>query len=804
MDIQYLGEHLFYGYAGRFALFLAFFAALFAVFAYFMGNNENRIDKRQWRCWGRKAFHVHALFVIAASVLFLFILLNRFYEYRYVWIHVENDLSLGYLIASFWAGQEGSLLFWILCQAVFGLVLIRFAREWESPVMMFMALAQVFMLSMVMGLRIGDLSIGMNPFMLMREAPENLGNHFFHELDYLSRITDGNGLNPLLRNFWMLSHPPLTFIGYAAVLVPFSYAMAGLWKREYHAWIRPALPWTLLGMIFLGAGILLGGVWAYEALSFGGFWAWDPIENASLVPWLILVAGMHLMLVSYKRKHSYFPAFLFSILAFVFVLYATYLTRSGVLSETSVHSFGGSSMGRHIMIYIAAMVILASILLIRNFSRFPSRQNEDIFTREFWLFIGSLVLLLSAFQIIFSTSIPVFNQLIGSSLAPPVDVVQHYNSWQLPFAVAIALLIAVTHFIGWDRNDAGSFLRRMSLSLILSAVFTILLAWLAEIGQAGYLLMLFASLFAFFSSLDLLLRFGKKLAGYGAIISHLGLALFLLAVLLTFSNKQTISQNTSGYFIGNQFPEHENLLLLKDEMVPMGDYHVSYVGKSFEGNRLQYQIDFLKKNREDAFYKVFSSFPSIQLNERMGNVYEPYAKIFLSHDVFTYVTFAEVEQDMKNERYVLLEELEIGINDSIRLANNTLSFVDLSTSVHSGETLDPNNVRITAIMEIRTHFGEIYSIEPVFTVENGQIGFEDASVRDLDLMFRFREVSEKPYTIVLEVYEVRPEFIIIKTVIFPYINLLWFSMLVILAGLITAFRNRWKRKDVTSSQEAKA
>jgi cytochrome c-type biogenesis protein CcmF len=801
MDIQYIGEHLFYGYAGRFSLFLAFIAALFAAFAYFLGSNEDRIDKRQWRSWGRRAFGAHAVFVILASAFLLLILLNRFYEYRYVWIHAENDLSIGYLIAGFWAGQEGSLLFWILSQALFGMILIRFARDWEAPVMTFMALAQIFMLSMVLGLRFGDVSIGMNPFLLLRESPENLANHFFHQADYVSQIADGNGLNPLLRNFWMLSHPPITFIGYAAVLVPFCYAMAALWKKKFHAWIKPALPWTILGMIFLGAGILLGGVWAYEALSFGGFWAWDPIENASLVPWLILVAGMHLMLVSYKRKHTYFPAFLFIILSFLFVLYATYLTRSGVLSETSVHSFGTSGIGRHIMVYIAIMLILAVTLLIRNYRNLPSKQSEEVFTREFWLFVGALVLVLSAFQIIFTTSIPVFNHLLGTNLAPPVNVVHHYNSWQLPFAVTIALLIAFTQFISWGRNDAGIYLRTLALSLILSVVCTLLLAWLLGMSQAGYVIMLFASLFALFSSLDLLLRFGKKYAEYGAIISHLGMALFLLAVLLTFSNKEIISKNTSGYFIGNQFPEHENLLLLKDEIVPMGDYHVRYVGNSFDGNRLQYQIDFLKRNREGAFYKTFSSFPSIQLNERMGNVYEPYAKIFLPFDVFTYITFAEVDQDVEQERFALLEKLEISINDSMSIANNNLVFVDLSTSLGSGEVLDPNNVRITALMEIQTHFGETYSVQPSFVVEDGQIGFQDATVRDLDLMFRFRDVSEKPYTIVLEIYEIRPEFIIIKTVIFPYINLLWFSMLVMLAGLIVAFRYRWKLKSGKVEQE---
>lgn len=790
MDIQYVGEHLFWGYFGRFALFMAFFSAIVSAFAYWRGADSALIDYRQWKSWGRRAFRFHSLMVGLASFALIFILLSRFYEYRYVWMHMENDLALGYKIASFWAGQEGSLLFWALCQVAFGLLLIRFARQWEAPVMGVFALSQVFMISMLLGLRFGALRIGFDPFLLLRLSPENIDNHFFHNPEYLSFIADGNGLNPLLRNFWMLSHPPVTFIGYAAVLVPFAYALSGLWKRQYHGWIRPALPWTVLAVFFLGAGILLGGVWAYESLTFGGFWAWDPIENASLVPWLILVAGLHLMLVSYKRKHSYFPAFLFIMLSFVFVIYATYLTRSGVLSETSVHSFGSDGMGRHILIYLFSFLVLGLVLLFRRYSQLPSKDNEEVFTREFWLFVGALVLVLSAFQVIFSTSIPVFNKLLGTNMAPPVDVVNYYNTWQLPFAVVIAILIAVTHFIGWGRNDYKTFLKNMALPLGLSLVVSLLFILFYGISGTGYVLMLLASSFAIFSSLDMLFRFRKRLMNTGAAISHLGMAMFILATLLTFSKKTTISENTSGYFLGENFPETENLLLIKGEVLPMGEYHVTYVGRTFDGERYLYQVDFLKENKEGDFYLAFSSFPTILLNERMGNVYEPYARIFPFRDIFTYVTFADLSQQELPEPYALLDEIRIALNDSIPFGNNILVLNGIETDSEPGQ-IDPDNLSITARAEVVTHFGRSYTVAPTYMIRNGQIMFRDDSIKDLDLMIRFRRVTDEPYTIVLEVYEERPEFIIIKTVIFPLINLLWLSIIIMLAGLWIAFRKRY-------------
>jgi cytochrome c-type biogenesis protein CcmF len=800
MDIQYTGEHLLPGQLGHFALVMAFLAALISLISFFLASGSRRTDGRQWAHWGRRSFQFHSLMVGVASLMLLMILVGRFYEYRYVWVHVENDLGIGYVLAAFWAGQEGSFLFWILCQAAFGLLLIRHAREWTPPVMTFMALSQVFMVSMVLGVRLGGLDIGMSPFLLLRESAENLDNPFFSNPAYLAQVTDGNGLNPLLRNFWMLSHPPFTFIGYASVLVPFSYAMAALWQRRFHDWIRPALPWTILGVFFLGIGILLGGVWAYESLTFGGFWAWDPIENASLVPWLVLVAALHLMLVSKNKRNSYFPGFLFIILSFVLVVYATYLTRSGVLSETSVHSFGNDGMGRHILSYILVLVLAAAYLLARHVGKLPPRDNEEPFTREFWLFVGALVLVLSAFQIFFSTSIPVLNRLAGTSLTPPLDPVTHYNTWQLPFAVVIALLIALTHFIRWGSNSLAPFVRSLSLSLVLALAGTVLLSILTGVRAADHLLMLFASLFALFSSLDLLLRFRRKLAGTGAVVSHLGMALFLLAVVLTFSQKTTISRNTSGYSLGQQLAEDENLLLIQGEVLPMGEYHVVYTGNQREGNLIRYQVDFLKENRDGAFYRVFSAFPSIRLNERMGNVYEPYTKVYPLRDIFTYITFADLERDLSPGEAVLAEALTLAVNDTVHLGNNHLVLRGLESGVSSDGTVDPDDIRLTAHLEVYTHFGQQYQASPVMVVRDGFLFHEDDGIRDLDLRFRFRNVTDTPFTILLEVYEDRPSFIVIKTVLFPYINLLWLSILVMLTGFLIAFVRRWRSRGASSEK----
>ncbi len=226
----------------------------------------------------------------------------------------------------------------------------------------------------------------------------------------------------------------------------------------------------------------------------------------------------------------------------------------------------------------------------------------------------------------------------------------------------------------------------------------------------------------------------------------------------------------------------------------MGEYHVTYVGNTREVNHIRYQVDFLKQNRDGAFYRVFSAYPSIQLNERMGNVYEPYAKVFPFRDVFTYITFADVESDLNPGEPALLEQLTIAVNDTVQMKNNRLVLHALEADQQAGGEIDKNNIRIAARLEVLTHFGGAYQTSAAFLVRDGFVLHEDGHVADLDLRLRFRNVTDTPFTIVLDVLEDRPAFIVVKTVLFPFINLLWFSILVMLAGLLWAFRDRWSKR----------
>ena len=336
MDTAYKGEHLLPGHLGQIFVILSFGAALLsAISYYFATTNTNKLDK-SWLKLARIAFYINSASILGVGACLFYVIYNHYFEYHYAWAYTSRDLPVYYIVSGFWNGQEGGFLLWAFWQAVLGNILIRRAKSWEQPVMTVVALSQVFLASMTIGIEFFGARIGSSPFLLLRNAVEG---PIFSSPDYLNFIKDGQGMNPLLQNYWMVIHPPVLFLGLASVVIPFAYAIAGLWQKRYKEWVNPAISYSLFAAMVLGVGVIMGSLWAYETLNFGGFWAWDPVENASIFPWLTLVAGLHVLIVFKNTGHSYVTATILILLSFVMVLYESFLARSGVLGEASVHAF---------------------------------------------------------------------------------------------------------------------------------------------------------------------------------------------------------------------------------------------------------------------------------------------------------------------------------------------------------------------------------------------------------------------------------------------------------------------------------
>jgi cytochrome c biogenesis factor len=435
--MEYIGEHLLPGQLGHLFAVLSFVSALLAAVAFFQATqNSTSPAYPGWRNLGRYAFFFHGAATLVVIGVLFWILTGKMYEYQYAWANISDDLPTRYVFSAFWKEQQGSFLLWSFWHIGLGAVLIFRAGRWETPVMTVIAVAEVFIASMLLGLYFGDTRFGASPFDLLRHT---MDAPIFEQADYLSKIK-GNGLNPLLQNYWMTIHPPTLFLGFASTIVPFAFAIAGLWTREHKAWLKPALSWSLFSSGILGIGILMGAAWAYEALSFAGYWAWDPVENTSLVPWLTLVAGIHTNLIARNTGYSIRSTYGFYLLTFILILYSTYLTRSGVLGDTSVHAFTEMGLGLQLLLFIGIFSMVGLVLWMTRYNEIPEGANEEkTSSREFWMFIGALVLLFSAVLMTGATSLPVVNKIFGSDFALK-DPVEHHNRYQLWIAVFMGLL----------------------------------------------------------------------------------------------------------------------------------------------------------------------------------------------------------------------------------------------------------------------------------------------------------------------------------------------------------------------------
>ncbi|MCD8538771.1 MAG: cytochrome c biogenesis protein CcsA [Leadbetterella sp.] len=334
---------------------LAFLSSIISAYVYVLASRKESADF--WKKLAPKLFIVHGLFVLGVVGTLFSIVLNKYFEYHYAWDNTSLSLPVGYAISTFWQDQEGSFLLWMFWNVLVGFILIFWFRSkgkryqgYENPMMAVFAAVQAFLTSMIIGaVLFEDFKLGSTPFLLLRESMPHLPLWTTNP-DFVPK--DGNGLNPLLQNYWMVIHPPTTFLGFSMTTVPFAFAVAALWKRDYQGWIKVAQPWTLAAAILLGVGIMMGAIWAYETMNFGGYWNWDPVENAVYVPWLVMVGALHTMMISHKSSSALKTTFVLTIVQFILVLYSTFLTRSGVLGSASVHSFTDLGLSGQLLLYL--------------------------------------------------------------------------------------------------------------------------------------------------------------------------------------------------------------------------------------------------------------------------------------------------------------------------------------------------------------------------------------------------------------------------------------------------------------------
>jgi len=803
-----IGEHLLLGNIGKFLLLLSFFMALFSGIVYSISTRlKLKEEVFRFQKAGKLSYIFHAGTLVLACIVLVILIFNHYFEYAYVWKYSSVQMPLRYTIACFWAGQEGSFLLWGFWQALFGVVVLIFLRGKDPRVMAIIALAQVVLLTNLLGFDFGFYKLGANPFTLLRELPENLGNIFFKNPGYLSTIQDGIGLNPLLENYWMVIHPPILFLGYASALIPFSFALSSLWKGVYTQWPKNGMPWTIWSIFTLAFGIILGGAWAYKSLTFGGFWAWDPVENASLVPLLLLIAGLHFTIIAHKRNHTFGWAYGFILFSYVMVWYASYLTRSGVLGQTSVHAFGDNGMSVHLIVITFFFLLVGMFLFIKRYKDFPRKEGaESIWTKDFFMLIGSLVLALSAFQITMTTSIPIWNKLFGLHIAPPLDPVKFYNSWQIQFTGIVLVLVACLQYLYYYKRETKSILIQFASAFIFSIIVTILIAVYTDYHQPHIVMLFLAVILAISFSFVSLFHYKGRKATPGSLITHLGFAIFVLGLLLAFSNSRVITNINQGSGPGKLSGQQEgSVLLFRDNPVKLDKYFAVYSKRTAKGSETFYQIDFYRDAaRKD---KLFTLFPSIKQNEKMGTVFNPSTRNFIEKDIYTYVSHAELldadnDTTGKNNarsktevpsgainmnNYYLVSKPNIALKQQLMIGRFKISLDSIWLDVKDKAYKD---VDIMAGMNVIDSSAVSHKVVCVFMKRGDQYFNKDGVIEKLGIALRFEMTSEKPNNIQLGIYKQKADFIVLKAIIFPWMNILWLGALIMLAGLIVSIYKR--------------
>lgn len=660
------------GKIGHFLVILSFVAALLSTVAYFFATQRRaaETEHRGWLSIGRWSFGLHGAAVFGIIGTLFYILLSKFYEYQYAWANVSDDLPGQYVFSAFWKEQQGSFLLWSFWHVVLGAVLILRKGKFEAPVLTVVGLAEVFISSMILGLYFGEFRLGASPFDLLREVMQA---PIFAQADYLSKI-QGQGLNPLLQNYWMTIHPPTLFLGFASTVVPCAFAIAGLWTRDHRDWLLPALKWSLFSGAILGLGILMGGAWAYEALSFGGYWAWDPVENASLVPWITLVAGIHTNLVARSTGYSIRSTYIFYILTFALILYSTYLTRSGILGDTSAHAF--TEMGLEIQLILFILVFLGwgKWLMWTRWRGIPEKKEEEaVSSREFWMFIGALVLMFSAVLITGATSLPVWNKIVqifqpeykGIAIADPVE---HHNRYQLWIAVFIGIFSAIGQWFRYSEKNFSVWLKKIAPQLGIALVAAAALTWLNGLWlkneQWFHFTMLFAAMFTVVSNGLYLFAFAKgNLKMAASVLSHVGFGLLALGILGSGLNKEWISTNEfamEGLIEGfDEDDLQKNVLLLRESPMPIGSsITAEYRSDTVERQTRTFSVNFFRRDSlGNPTGESFELNPNVMYDRQFSKIVasNPDTKHYWNYDIFTHVSslpkaeldpeFAKMQED---------------------------------------------------------------------------------------------------------------------------------------------------------------
>jgi cytochrome c-type biogenesis protein CcmF len=518
---------------------------------------------------------------------------------------------------------------------------------------------------------------------------------------------------------------------------------------------------------------------------------------------------LHTLVIYKSTGRSLKITLIFFILSYILIWYSTFLTRTGVLGETSVHSFTGEGKALywHLIIAMAIYVVLSLGFIFKSWKKMPRvAGEEELDTREFWILIGAIVLLLASIHIIASTSLPVwsglYKSLTGIDIAPPIDPVEYYNNIQVWGAIFVALLTGAIQLLKYKKTQMRQAGRALLLIALISLGITIIFVIAQQIAHKQYMVFTFSIFFALLGNIYFLVTHQKlKLLKAGGSITHIGFAIMLLGILLSGYKKRVISLDKSSAmqnwnfgkktFEENVKESRENILIFRNTKVPMSNYLVTYLGDSLVNNDppiTYYKVRYDRMNPETGdVEESFHLYPEAYVNPKGqdGISANPDAKHYWTHDVFTYITsISKPGTDTSDYR-----TFKVRVGDSIFIANAYLTFDGLENSTSSIDGEIAVGAKVTAYNAA----GKLGEAKPLYIIKESEaIGLED-TLRDIGVNVRFQRILPDENAIELGVKQraQQDDWIVMKAIIFPYINLLWAGIVIMILGFFISW---WARR----------
>ena len=534
--------------AGGAALNLAFGFGILTILTIFFYTRNG--DQRLYLTGQRLALGV-SFFVFLATFILAYQLIISNFDIDYVARYTSLETPVVYKISALWAGQSGSLLFWLFILSIYATVVILQNQRKHHGLMPWVIISLVIVQMFFLVLT----NYVTNPFKAT-------------EADFI--VANGNGLNPLLQNVTMAIHPPTLYLGFVGFTVPFSFGISALVNRDTSPlWIQSIRRWTLVAWLFLSMGIILGGWWAYRELGWGGYWAWDPVENASFMPWLTATAFVHSIIIQEKKDMLRVWNMVLIILTFTLCIFGTFLTRSGVMS--SVHSFTASSLGPIFLAFVFFILIASFGLMYTRMNDLRSTRRMESFTsRESGFLFNNMVFVVMCFSVFWGTLFPVISEAVRGTkitVGPPF-----FNQINIPIGLILLGLTGVGPLLAWRRTGKKHLIRNFTFPILtgLSSAIVLLI-----IGYRDYVVISF-SLGAFVTATittefirgirarnkkfkespftALIMMVSKNRSRYGGYVVHLGIVFMFIGFTghafdkeKEFSLKEGETEHVAGY-----------------------------------------------------------------------------------------------------------------------------------------------------------------------------------------------------------------------------------------------------------------